>query len=564
MAASTTALTNSEASSDTRDHAEQVSDTDYNQIIWVDPSSLTIGPNIRQENATPDRALVRDYKNNGVEDPIKAYRDEAGDLIVVDGQLRTLGAIEAGIDNVPVWVQPPPAADDKAATISRISKQFRLNRHRRATTRKDEFQAFEQLELLGMSPTAIGRELSVRRRDVTASLRVGRSEVATKAGDEHDLTLDQLAVIAEFEADGDLDAAQLLIDTAVERPNNFAALAQRRRNDRIEAERLRKSVEACTEQLTDAGIVIFDESLVPWHGMARSLDRLRPSVADEPDTELALEAHAGCPGHGAWIDFDPDENGQEVAVPLYGCSDFRAHGHALIEVPVGHMDYDGIATTRYNSDASEDGLAAAESALAQAQARELERRKASIQRKWVINNNKDADAALPARQEWLASVARRASLPKGTRRWLAYRTLDGSHTLRKAMERGHALAHRLLGLPEPSPTWYVVARESAHTGSELYDRIANATEAKAMVYELYLVLCAFEEGFRRDSWRNPSAIDQLYISMAIELGYVAPDVDLKVLNPDDIDDVIADALAAEVELDDEPAAADIDVDDIAA
>jgi ParB family chromosome partitioning protein len=113
------------------------------------------------------------------------------------------------------------------------------------------------------------------------------------------------------------------------------------------------------------------------------------------------------------------------------------------------------------------------------------------------------------------------------------------------MDCGHGLAHRLLGLTEPTPVWYIVANASSDTGSEMYDRIANATEAQSAVNELYLVLCAFEAGSRRDSWRNPSASDQLYMSMAVGLGYQAPDVDLKMLDPENVDDVIAEALGAE-------------------
>jgi len=93
---------------------------------------------------------------------------------------------------------------------------------------------------------------------------------------------------------------------------------------------------------------------------------------------------------------------------------------------------------------------------------------------------------------------------------------------------------------------------------ELHRRILTASDAKAAVYELYLILCAMEEAFTRDSWRHPTSLDKVYIAMAIELGYEAPDVDRKVLHPDDLDAIIA----AELGLD-RPDTTDLDTDGLA-
>lgn len=510
-------------------------DGDYDRIVWVPPSSLVIGPNARQENAEPDPEQVRAFKKAGVQDPIKAYGDENGRLVVVVGQLRTLGAIKAGVERVPVWVQPAPSGTDKAQTVERLVTQFSENRHRKAMTRGDEFRVFEQLALEGMSPTAIGRALSVGKPEVVASLAVGRSELAATAADKYDLTLDQAAVVAEFEGYGDLDTAKELILTAVDKPTNFATLAQRKRNDRAEAQRRRELEAALTEQLSAAGVRILDESVPDWTGPARPLDWLRPRAEDMPGTVLTVEDHADCPGHSAWIDVEYDDNDREVPVAVYGCADFAAHGHALRHA------WSGPVGTPASAASGEDDLDGA-AALAAAEA-EVQRRTASIQRRWVINNNKDADAALPGRREWLAAFSRRAGLPKGARRWLALRTFDSSPVMHKAMERRHPLAHELLGLPVPMRSWSSSnGTENGGDGEdfgELHRRIVTASDAKAAVYELYLILCAMEEAFTRDSWRNPTSLDKVYIAMAIELGYPAPDVDRKVLHPDDLDAIIA-------------------------
>ncbi|MBE1474694.1 hypothetical protein [Actinophytocola algeriensis] len=88
---------------------------------------------------------------------------------------------------------------------------------------------------------AIARRRSRSKRVVEDSLRVGDSELAATAADKYDLTMEQAAVIAEFEDYGDLDTTKELILTAVEKPTNFAVLAQRKRDDRAEAERLQQA-----------------------------------------------------------------------------------------------------------------------------------------------------------------------------------------------------------------------------------------------------------------------------------------------------------------------------------
>jgi hypothetical protein len=174
--------------------------------------------------------------------------------------------------------------------------------------------------------------------------------------------------------------------------------------------------------MTAAGVTIFDESLPGHDGDARSLDRLRPTPEDEPHTELTAVDHASCPGHGAWIETDHhDEQGSQIPVAVYGCADFLAHGHALSYAPAGRADSTPASTSTATSvdhessddeDAAEqaDEVAAARAAHAAA---ELERQKAGIIRKWVIQNNKDWDASAAPRRQWLAALVQRSTAPKG-------------------------------------------------------------------------------------------------------------------------------------------------------
>lgn len=543
----------------------------YNRIIDVPPESLKIDANIRLNNLEPTREEVNDYKQFGVEDAIKAYFNADGDLVILKGERRVRTAIKAGVESVPVWVRPPLSEDEKKARIERVSNQYRWTRHRKGLTRADEFNAFQQLQLDGLSVTAIGKTLSVPRREVSNALKVGRSKLAAAAADKYDLTLEQAAEIEACERAGDLEDAKALITCVAEGPHNFKTLVQRLRNDRAAAEKLRKSVAACTEQLTAAGVVILDDSIPDWNGDTRSLDRLRPEPDSEAGTELTADEHATCPGHSAWIREAVDDDGDKIAAPAYGCSDFRAHGHALRNAPAGWIDYNtpsgttdsdsdlasdafsgdgddlsaasrtGFASAVATKDTSEmDGVVDAEAAYAAHLAAEMQRRRTEIESAWVENNTADAVAAQQVRQEWLAGFVHRKSIPKGARKWLALRTLAASYALNEAMNTGHPLAHRLLGLPEPEMSnddWTV---ENAYERSELYDRIDAASDAKAAVYELYLMLCAYEQAFRPDSsWRTPTETDQVHIRMLIQLGYEAPDIDRKVLSPDNLDDIIA-------------------------
>jgi ParB family chromosome partitioning protein len=501
-------------------------EAEYYTIVWAAPATLHIGPNVRTENAVPDEDKVRDIKKRGVQSPIKGYRDEAGNLVITVGQLRTLGAVQAGRETVPVWVQPPPSEDEKEAAITRIVDQVNENDLRTPMTRGDIYRAHQQLEAFGLSVTAIARRLSRRKKVVENSLKVGASELASKAADKYDLDLEQAAVIVEFENYGDLDTAKELIVTAVENPNNFTALAQRKRNDRAETERMRALTETLISNLTTAGVTILDSTVPDWTGTARSLDKLRATPNTDPGTELTAEAHAGCPGHAAWITYEYDETDRKIPVAEYGCVDFRTHGHALGGCPAGQVEYDRTGAHRSGAtdDSTDDATATA--------AIELARQQGRIINRWVRENNLNWDAAVDARISWLASFAQRQTAPKGAQVFLATQKAQGSPDLRRAMERHHPLAHRLLKLDQPD----------YGTSGELVKRIAKATPAKATVYDVFLTLAAMEDRLQRNAWRTPTGSEALYLSTIIGWGHKASDVELKVLNPEREQDVIAAAL----------------------
>ncbi|WP_410659487.1 hypothetical protein [Amycolatopsis sp. lyj-112] len=505
-------------------------ENEYDRVLHLDPHEVEIDDNVRQENATTDPDTVRDMRNRGVNQAVRGYRADDGTVMITMGQRRVLNAREAGCQ-VPVWMQAPPPPDERKATIERIVAQVNENDLRVALTRGDEYKAVNQLRAFNLTPVGIARKLSRHPARIDNVLKVGDSELAAAAADRYDLDLEKMAVVAEFESYGDMDTAKELIQVAIESPNNFTVLAERKRRDRAEDQRVRELTEALTQELTDAGITILDNSVPQWSGDARTLDRLRPSPDSKPYTGLTLDAHTACPGHGAWIEQDYDDEENRIVVAQYGCADFRTHGHALDHAPEGQTDFSTAAALGTTDDVPGDdhGEGEQDSIAAAADAKDRARRAARIQRSWVVDNNKLWDAAIPTRRAWLAGFAKRKTAPQGSQVFLAVLKATGSHELRRAMERNHKLAHELLGLPQP--------RDGAP--SQLPDKIATASPSKATLYDVFLTLCALEQDLTRDAWRKPWGFEQQYMSAITGWGYAASDVELNVLDPEREEDVIS-------------------------
>ncbi|MFJ1767998.1 hypothetical protein ACIOD2_47315 [Amycolatopsis sp. NPDC088138] len=521
-------------------------DAEIDTIVWVKPDKVLLAENVRTDNAEADVDTTANFKTHGVKTAVNGYRDyDTGAIVVTEGQRRVLNSREAGC-KVPVWMKTPPPADERKATIERIVNQFIENDPalRRSLTLADTARALKQLAAFNLKPAGIARKLALGKQGKTYVenvLKAGQSELALKASERYELDLLQAAVIAEFDEAGDTDTAKELILTARTAPNNFAQLAERKRTERADKQRLAALTEDLTEEMTAAGVTIFDENLPGHDGDARTLDRLRPTPGHEPHTELSAEDHASCPGHGAWIETDHhDEQGNQIPVAVYGCADFLAHGHALSYAPAGRADFSPVPASTGTSvdyessddedaagDATEqaDEVAAARAAHAAA---ELERKKAAIIRKWVIQNNKDWDASGVPRREWLAGLVRRGTAPKGAQLFLALQKAEGGYALRRAFERNHPLAMTLFGL-----------RDGA-TLADLTAKIAKApTAGKATLYDLVLTLCAIEADLSLNTWRSPWGSARAYMAAIISWGYPASNIERKVIDPETEQEVIA-------------------------
>ncbi|MGY6658639.1 hypothetical protein ACXIZN_41420 [Amycolatopsis sp. TRM77291] len=524
--------TSAEALEDTELRARRAEwEAEYDTIVRCDPAEVVIGVNVRTQNANTDPTTVQDMKQWGVHMPVKGYRADDGTVTITMGQRRVLNARKAKCD-VPVWMQAPPSDDERTATIERIVGQLNENDLREGLTLGDRYNAFQQLAAFDLQPTQIARKLGRGKggkKYVENVLQAGASDLARAATDRYDLTLDQAAVVAEFDGRGDLATAKELIRLAVAEPNNFRVFADVQRRKHAEAERLQALTEQLTRELTDAGVTILDDTIDADTGPARSLDRLRQTPDSEPGSTITVAEHSSCPGHAAWLHEDY-QDGHTVMTAEYGCADFLEHDHALSNAPAGRSDFTPYATDDEEDDDPDESAAAAFEAAHKAHAAaEWQRRANSIKHRWVRDSNQEWDSSGEKRREWLAAFVAKSTVPKGAQVFLATQKLKGGRALRRTMERKHLLANKLL--------------KTSETGQRsLAERIKTASTAKATRFDVFLTLCAMEEDLHRDAWRTPYPENQEYLSALVGWGYEPSSIESRVLEPQRVEDVIAEKL----------------------
>ena len=161
-------------------------------IEMVDPSTLLVSANVRRDVVLPP-AFLESIKEHGVLVPIVVDRTVAG-LEVVDGQRRTLAAVEVKLSDVPVWVTSPLENDQE-----RIIEQLVVNMHREDVSEKDTREAIADLALFDMKVPAIAKKLGMKPEFVEQSVTVGRSDAAKELIAAKTVPFDTALDVAEFE-----------------------------------------------------------------------------------------------------------------------------------------------------------------------------------------------------------------------------------------------------------------------------------------------------------------------------------------------------------------------------
>lgn len=509
MTTSTTAQSNTE----TQEHA-QTAGHEVGTIVHVAPDSLLLQRNVRE--AKPDADLIRSIKAIGVLEPITAVLTPEGGLLVRYGHRRTLAAIEAASATVPVYVTGQDATDN-AAEINRIIAQRDENTHRAGLGTADDVAIVETLTGLGLSAAQVAKQARIKRTDVDTALAVAGSKIARKAAERYEaLTLEQAATVAEFE--DDTDTVKALIVAATE--GRFEHVAQRARDDRATAQ----AKGALLDALEAEGVSVIER---PGYDDTKTLplDRLRANA--EARDRIAGEVHRACPGHVVWVGSEwaqvdaqgnpineveePDKDADEAAweayeqecdrlratsrqvqrpAPIYGCSGWRTHGH--------------IDAHAYSTGSSKPKAA---------DMSEQERDAAKAERRLVVENNKAWSAAEPVRREYVATLAKAKTPPKGAARFIATALCKDSGVT--GSTGGSKIAADWLGVK--------------HVGYGMADLAPakTATENRALVIALVQILGGYEAALTKDSWRHDGTHNTTgrYLRFLETSGYGLSDVE---------------------------------------
>ncbi|GEL25737.1 hypothetical protein PSU4_46910 [Pseudonocardia sulfidoxydans NBRC 16205] len=489
-------------------------------LMWVDPAELVVGINTRTE-VRLSAHFVADIGERGVREPITVRRRDDGALVVRKGQRRTLAAVKAGLARVRVLLEADddPDGADRQGQIARIVDQLGENNHRAGIGDSEEVAAHQELLELGLTAAQIARQTRTPAARIRQTARVAASEIAAKAMARYELTLDQAAVIAEFDdgtAEG-IEAVKTLTVCAAREPERFAHTAQRARNDREDRRLLADAYAHAREQ----GIALLQTDPDPdgdgercEYPGARALTELRPRVEDPVYTRLSVEDHQDCPGHAVAMEVRRTWRNTEAPTveTIAYCLDPDAHGHAPYYER--HTSPDAAAAA-----ASEEEVAAAKDA-------------ARAERRRVIEGNKAWDAAVTVRREFLRTLLARKAAPNNAALFVAEAMATGGHELRRAFEGGNQLACSLLGVEVPD-RWHV------GKPNPLLGLLAGAKAGKATQVMLAVALAAEEDSLHRHSWREgnarPDTRAAAYMSALKNWGYTPTHVEELLIDPNAVD-----------------------------
>lgn len=435
-------------------------------VVRVDPATLIVAANVRS-NTKVTKEFVASVKLHGVLVPITAQEAEDG-LRVVDGQRRTLAAVEAGLQEVPVFVVAP--LEDAA----RIVDQVVVNEHREDLDQVEQVLALKELEQLGVSAAAIAKRTGTKRKAVDGALAVAGSEAATAAMRDKQLSFDAAIAIAEFE--GDTAAQERILRGGA---SSYV----------VQQERERRQVAAKSDELEAAGVVVIDR---PAWDDARTrevshlfLDEgLTKRLAEVEHDEMVRLAGDGLRAFVSTV-WGSGMNDREVRVEyaIAGWKDRGLFGRNL------------LSSSAPKPETPEEVAAAKE-----------ERRKSR-------ESTKEWTTATTVRVAWLQEVLQRRTMPKGWELLAAKQALEETYGYPWATVLG------LLGLGR------------SDTGLGKYDVVKYLDEhpAKAAQVALALALGSIEgaRDFDRKGWQSSSV--KPYLELLASWGYELTDVEREVI-----------------------------------
>jgi ParB-like chromosome segregation protein Spo0J len=305
----------------------------------VDPRLLQAGSNIRTAfRVGPE--FVETIAGLGVLKDIDVYPTLTG-LVVLDGHRRHHAAIEAGLETVPVRIV------DVAGEAERIGLQLTENDEHAHTSAVDRARAINQLVLMGM-PASELRKRGVRASEATMARRVANaSQEVTGLGEAANLGLDDLAKVAQAEAELPEDIASAVVEEIREDPGKIDHFLKRASDEA----RRRRVYEDAVLELRQQGIQVITADDF-YDGFPKTNQYLW-NLVDEYDN--TVEPHESCPGHAAYVSVGG--SGEDTSVfTRFVCMDYSSHGHFTREDRARTMqEADRAATVAANRQAAQEG-----------------------------------------------------------------------------------------------------------------------------------------------------------------------------------------------------------------
>lgn len=346
--------------------------------ITLTPDQIRIEANIRRD-VKVDKPFWSSIKQDGVLIPIVVEALAEGAYRVVDGQRRTLAAIDGGLTEIPAFV-----VDSLKDDATRVMRQLVVNDHREQISDADRLAAWESLFDMDVSADAIARKTKAPKAQVEAARRVVASDTAKALVVDEAMPLDVAAELVEFDDDPAL--VEQLTNAWRRWPDGFAHDVARARAARV-AEAKRAEV---VEQLKALGYTVLDDN-PSWSDKSAGIyvdadevytdDKLTKRAFTDADIEKGLPA---------------DTRGLVYEVRRHWTDgDFSYAGHAVIHRPLEH-GYD-VHTTGSTPTSEEpvDDEAAKEA------------------RRAVLANNKSWPIATEVRRTWIGHLLQRKQLPAG-------------------------------------------------------------------------------------------------------------------------------------------------------
>jgi ParB family transcriptional regulator, chromosome partitioning protein len=509
--------------------------TTAGQLQYVDPNILVIDENIRDNPDVSD--ILASIKQHGVLIPLTGVQSPEGHIFVREGQRRVIAAREAGLTTVPVYVTTDAAGSDTARTIERVTHQMVTNDHRQALTAAQRAKGIDQLILAGVSPTKVAKSLGMQKKTVDAAATAATSAKAMAALEGGQLSLEQAAVVAEFEADA--EAVDYLVKAATD--GDFKHRAQQLRQKAI----ARAAHTEAAKPYAEKGHTILDMDFRPWLREHPSMFELRTIDGGEV-TEDQVAQHPECWAvhlreGSAYVDTRTNEIVDENSIDwdvegddATAAEDGFVHPKYIAEQDAYEAEYYCLNPEAAQVITAADPAQGARAGYGETEEQAQSRRDAErTEKRKVIALNRLGAAAQQVRQIWVCKLLERKTPPKGAGIFIARQLAQHPSLLthNKAAETAGAL------LGHDSPDHHAIAKT--------VDELSPTGDARATVITLGLVLGAVESLTPKDSWRHTwGQYSKEYLGFLAANGYELAPVERVIAGHSTADELYAQVIAA--------------------